>query len=221
MYMGNYIEKNLGKDEHVIKQAEFHWSRLLGSIVLCLMGAGAIISGLYLRNEGESLSLPVIFSGAFLLLFGIIDLVKKMHIDVGFTNKNMISKSGVIAQNLKTYPLEKIDNVEMKKSVFGRVFDCGKISITTAGSNTNNKNSAITFSGMKYCDDFKNTLMEAIDNCKDEAAKKNAKAMAEALGNKGSQTSSVDEIKKLKELLDSGILSQEEFDTKKKQLLGL
>lgn len=34
-------------------------------------------------------------------------------------------------------------------------------------------------------------------------------------------TSSADELKKFKELLDSGIISQEEFDEKKKQLLGL
>lgn len=34
-------------------------------------------------------------------------------------------------------------------------------------------------------------------------------------------TSSADELKKFKDLLDSGIITQEEFDTKKKQLLGL
>jgi len=33
--------------------------------------------------------------------------------------------------------------------------------------------------------------------------------------------SSADEIKKYKDLLDSGVITQEEFDTKKKQLLGL
>ena len=33
--------------------------------------------------------------------------------------------------------------------------------------------------------------------------------------------SPADELKKFKELLDSGIITQEEFDTKKKQLLGL
>lgn len=36
-----------------------------------------------------------------------------------------------------------------------------------------------------------------------------------------SQTSAADEIKKFKELLDSSIITQEEFDAKKKQLLGL
>ena len=33
--------------------------------------------------------------------------------------------------------------------------------------------------------------------------------------------SNLDELKKYKELLDSGVISQEEFDAKKKQLLGL
>ena len=35
------------------------------------------------------------------------------------------------------------------------------------------------------------------------------------------ETSVADELKKFKELLDSGIITQEEFDAKKKQLLGL
>ncbi len=41
--------------------------------------------------------------------------------------------------------------------------------------------------------------------------------------NQGAKTdiSPADEIKKFKELLDSGIITQEEFDAKKKQLLGL
>ncbi|MBR5012842.1 MAG: SHOCT domain-containing protein [Clostridia bacterium] len=36
-----------------------------------------------------------------------------------------------------------------------------------------------------------------------------------------SAISSADELKKFKELLDMGVITQEEFDQKKKQLLGL
>ena len=39
--------------------------------------------------------------------------------------------------------------------------------------------------------------------------------------NGGGAISSADELKKFKELLDSGVITQEEFDAKKKQLLGL
>ena len=38
---------------------------------------------------------------------------------------------------------------------------------------------------------------------------------------KAISSSTPEEIKKYKELLDSGVITQEEFDTKKKQLLGL
>ncbi len=40
-------------------------------------------------------------------------------------------------------------------------------------------------------------------------------------GNVASIISSADELKEFKELLDSGVITQEEFDAKKKQLLGL
>ena len=38
---------------------------------------------------------------------------------------------------------------------------------------------------------------------------------------KTSSSSQADELKKFKDLLDNGIITQEEFDAKKKQLLGL
>lgn len=42
-----------------------------------------------------------------------------------------------------------------------------------------------------------------------------------ATGGQAASQSSADELKKFKDLLDSGVISQEEFDAKKKQLLGL
>lgn len=48
-----------------------------------------------------------------------------------------------------------------------------------------------------------------------------AKNINNNINNVAQQLSAADELKKFKELLDSGIITQEEFDTKKKQLLGL
>ena len=47
------------------------------------------------------------------------------------------------------------------------------------------------------------------------------KAKKEIVVQHNEPTSHADELKKYKELLDSGVISQEEFDAKKKQLLGL
>jgi len=46
------------------------------------------------------------------------------------------------------------------------------------------------------------------------------KAVAESIGNFG-QTDTTEELRKFKSLLDDGIITQDEFDAKKKQLLGL
>lgn len=50
---------------------------------------------------------------------------------------------------------------------------------------------------------------------------KQAKAEKSGGGTIIMQNSAADELKKFKELLDSGVITQEEFDAKKKQLLGL
>ena len=53
-------------------------------------------------------------------------------------------------------------------------------------------------------------------NERQESTESHASTPAPAL-----QANAIDELKKLKELLDAGIITQEEFDAKKKQLLGL
>ena len=57
-------------------------------------------------------------------------------------------------------------------------------------------------------EDLYNLLMEKIND-------------AQKPKNNATTVSSADEIAKFKNLLDDGIITQDEFDTKKKQLLGL
>lgn len=47
------------------------------------------------------------------------------------------------------------------------------------------------------------------------------KSIKDNQSGRANNVSSADELKKFKELLDSGVITQEEFDAKKKQLLGL
>ncbi|MBQ3005714.1 MAG: SHOCT domain-containing protein, partial [Clostridia bacterium] len=48
-----------------------------------------------------------------------------------------------------------------------------------------------------------------------------AKETQQTVVNNIQETTNADELKKYKDLLDSGAISQEEFDAKKKKLLGL
>lgn len=65
-----------------------------------------------------------------------------------------------------------------------------------------------------YAEEVYNTISKAFNNYRDHAE--------ELEGSKSQAAfSEADELKKFKDLLDNGIISQEEFDAKKKQLLGL
>ena len=58
-------------------------------------------------------------------------------------------------------------------------------------------------------------------NCNSADIEELSKAEIETIKSKNTVISPVEELKKYKELLDGGIITQEEFDAKKKQLLGL
>lgn len=65
-----------------------------------------------------------------------------------------------------------------------------------------------------YAQDVYNTINQAFGDYRDHAEELEGSTSQAAF-------SAADELKKFKDLLDSGIISQEEFDAKKKLLLGL
>lgn len=121
--------------------------------------------------------------------------------------------------------------VQFKKSAF----TIGYLQLETAGGTMNNKNSnffnenSFTFEDDPYLkENFMNEKMEVvaefikkrIDEIK--LGKNTQPAIAPAtVPATTSTTSLVEDLKALKELVDLGILTQEEFDAKKKQMLGI
>ncbi|MBE6575751.1 MAG: SHOCT domain-containing protein [Ruminococcaceae bacterium] len=123
--------------------------------------------------------------------------------------------TGNITDGEKTIYYVDCIGVQFKKSGF----TIGYLQLETASTMMNNRHSNFfnenTFTFEKY--NVSNEKMKEVANYikqkVDEA--KSAKHAPISV-----PISSADELKKFKELLDSGILTQEEFDAKKKQLLG-
>ena len=120
-----------------------------------------------------------------------------------------------ITQGEKTIYYKDATGVQYKPST---VLD-GYIQVETASGNMTSSSSqysgenSIQFSG-KQRNEEAEIIVAYIKNKIEEV--KNAPA-----GGIVQQLSPADELKKHKELLDMGIITQEEFDAKKKQLLGL
>ena len=106
-------------------------------------------------------------------------------------------------QVIKAVNHEKINDITFEKGI---VF--GVITIDTPQEKFNIALDTASASSIN------NTIHEVLDNLKSTST-------LESMPQPTASTSTADEILKFKELLDSGILTQEEFEAKKKQLLGL
>lgn len=151
-----------------------------------------------------------------------IDGVRGRHLDV-YGDRIVISiKPGIgslltgnASDGEKTIYYRDAVGVQFKKS--GIMI--GYLQIETASSQMNNQNSNLYSENSFTFDTSKvsNQKMEEVaDYVKQRVAEiKNAASTPVAT------ISPADELKKFKELLDMGVISQEEFDAKKKQILDL
>lgn len=146
------------------------------------------------------------------------------HIDV-YENKCVIKTKttigSIIASNAtdgeKTIYYKDCVGVQFKKSGF----TIGYLQLETSASSMNNHGSnffgenSFTFEpgqvSNEKMEEVANYIKRRIDEIKSQVERATVVP----------QVSAADEIKKFKELLDLGVITQEEFDAKKKQLLGI
>lgn len=151
--MGTYVEKNLDRNESIVKMADLNalflvWAWVKG-ILFCWL-----------------LLIP--------LVKAIIATVKFCHIELGVTNKRLIGKSGVIRVDAMDAPLNKIQGVKIDQSFWGRVFNYGTINIVTAGSE-------YFYVAIKNVNAFKGVIMSQIDQFEEDRLKQQADQMAKAM----------------------------------------
>ena len=108
----SYIEDTISDDETIVYVVKFHWIY-------------TFVAFLYL-----------IFLGIFII--GIIVFLKmiinKWTTERALTNTRYIQKTGWVARNTEEISINKIEEVDLKQSIPGRIFDYGSVSISGTGS---------------------------------------------------------------------------------------
>ena len=153
----------------------------------------------YIKTAGYEID-DFILPLAYFIIFFIVGLViylifKKTEITI--TEKTVYG-CGVFGKKLNL-PVDSITSVETKR--------CSGILIKTPSSK-------IHFAFIKNRDEILNTINGLIST-------RNTTKERPNIINQEVLLSNADELKKYKDLLDSGVINQEEFDAKKKELLGL
>lgn len=147
---------------------------------------------------------------AFAANLGIIGKTQYGNVGVVFTSKRLLIAGkpnslvgGLMQAGVKSIKMDRVNSV----GVFAN-----RVQINTNGDED------ISFS--PYSPEVRSKLAQRIQSFIDDYQTTPVAAQPQTITNI-QQLSPAEEIKKFKDLLDAGIISQEEFDAKKKQLLGL
>ena len=98
-----YIESTLIQNEKIESKFSVHWWFYIQNIMFCW------------------LVVPLYW------------LIQLLFTEYGITNKRVITKSGIISRDTDEMKLEKIETVEVKQSILGRILGYGNVICTGTG----------------------------------------------------------------------------------------
>ena len=135
-----------------------------------------------------------------------LDWKNRMYI---ITNRRVMQISGVVNKSVTDSSLEKVNDVKMNQSIWGRMFNFGDIEILTAS-----ELGANLFRIIGEPIHFKTTMLNAKENLESGYDQLPRRTAAEP----GEDIPAL--IRELGELREKGILSDDEFQRKKTELLS-
>ena len=148
-----YVEKNLGKNEVIVKKADRNALFLVGTWVKGILHCWLLL-------------IPTIKAIAATIRF--------THVELAITNKRIVGKVGVFNTKSLDAPLNKIQNVSDKQTFFGKIFNYSTININTAAGE-------YTFDCIKSGAQFKGMIMAQIDQYEEDRIAQQATQMANAM----------------------------------------
>jgi membrane protein YdbS with pleckstrin-like domain len=200
-----YLERVLGTQEKVNFVTRQHWLLLLGSISLEVVIIAVLFLGVIALSKYTQLALiglSVIIIPGVSILRDYLSWDNKRFI---VTNRRVIHTSGVFNKNIVDSSLEKVNDVKMDQSFLGRIFNFGNIEILTASELGVN-----IFSNIGNPIKFKTSMLNA----------KELLTLDEGIPEKANRSGDIPGlIERLGQLRQQGILSEQEFNEKKKDLL--
>jgi membrane protein YdbS with pleckstrin-like domain len=202
----NYIQSMLGENEEILLVTRQHWFVLFSAILLEII----VTLGVIVAISVAAFSFPPAAFGYVLVVLPLLsmlhDVMVWMNRQYIVTNRRVIQFSGIFNKSVVDSSLEKVNDVKLTQSFFGRIFDFGDVEIMTASELGVN-----LFKRIGDPVNFKTAML-------------NAKEKLGYEGGMGSHIPRTDtipaQIAELDALRKQGILTEAEFQTKKSELLA-
>jgi uncharacterized membrane protein YdbT with pleckstrin-like domain len=134
------------------------------------------------------------------------------------TSDRVIFRTGWIAKRGIEIPLERVNNINFSQSIWERIIKAGDLEIESAG-----RDGQSHFRNVRNPDQVQQEIYRQMEGNVRKTASYAAAAFADAEQNGaggGGSKSVPDQIRQLAELRDAGLISPEEFEYKKQDLLN-
>jgi uncharacterized membrane protein YdbT with pleckstrin-like domain len=195
----NDVAKQLQPGEEVLFVARPSAIRLIPIVLLAIVLAAG--GGWIWYSTREPAAIWVTAAVTILPLFVALEQwIVLRSFEYVLTNHRVIRQTGILSRSSVDSYLDKINNVEHRQTLWGRMLGYGDVEIDTASETGMTK-----FLNIRRPLEFKRAVVAAV-----EAYRSPGRAPA---------VSSADKIRQLKSLFDDGLISQEEYEAKRKKLL--
>lgn len=138
------------------------------------------------------------------LAFAWKDFVRRAN-DYVLTNHRLIQEIGILSRRSIDSRLDKVNNVEHRQSLWGRLLDYGDVEIDTAS-----ERGETVFHNVGHPLAFKNAIQAAAEQYRSAGRM----PLAAPAGPSGAER-----MRQLKTLLDDGLISRDEYEAKRQELL--
>ncbi len=206
-----YIKRNLLPDEEVEYSTNLHWIIFVGP--LFILAIAAVFNGISDNAQDQDtkstfaiLNLILLFGS---LISGLSAIVAYFTSEFGVTNQRVLIKVGLIRRDTFELLLNKVESFQVNQSILGRILGYGTIIISGTGGGKN------TFHNIDDPLFLKNHVQQSAK----EYEQRFSPNHPPALGKNKTVTSVADELHKLSNLMEQGILTEDEFEEQKRKLL--
>ena len=200
----------LTDDEDLVLDLRPHWWYLAPSGALL---AVAVLFGLFalIKDWANWLSVPV---GIWVLLalgWFAITYMRWTTTNFVVTSERVISRTGVVSKQGIEIPLDRINTVFFHQSLFERIIGAGDLGIESAGEGGRQ-----TFTDIRRPNLVQNEIYRQVEGLENRKLDRLGQA---ASGGASAPDSIPEQIEKLDQLRRQGVVTDEEFERKKRELL--
>ena len=208
-----YAEKNLAPGETILYRTRYHWVFYRFSIIVLILAAALAAASLYSRSEQawNEIGRPLMWlAGGFVVIALIAYVMLRIRSGLDefvVTTRRVIRKAGVFAREIQQAPIEKVQNITVEQGVLARILGYGTVIVETAS-----ENGMMVFPSVAGPDEMRNYIWRQAPPRPDTAAA--AVESVEAV------TGAQARLEELETLKQQGLVSPEEYATKRQQILS-